>query len=246
LSKDFRNSLYEDYAESFKNSTGRFDFVAADKWAPCFKYYLRKWLPVAKDARIIDLGCGEGRVIYLLQQMGYTNVEGVDISKSQLKIAQQVSENVTQADILKHLKDSTKKYDLILSFDVIEHLQKSEALEFLELCHTQLNDHGRLILQTPNASSPFFGDVRYGDFTHELSFTPRLLTQLVYRTGFEGAEARETGPIPKGYSIKSHLRAIIWQLIRGIFRFFETIETGGCANRIYTRVFLLSALKKND
>lgn len=245
MSKDYRTTLYENYAESFKNGTGRFDSVAADRWAPCFKYYLRNWLPIEKDAHIIDLGCGEGRVIYLLQQMGYTNVEGVDISKSQLKIAQQISKNVTQADILKYLKDSTNKYDLILSFDVVEHLQKSEALEFLDLCYVKLNERGRLILQTPNASSPFFGDVRYGDFTHELSFTPRLLSQLVHRAGFKSVETRETGPVPKGYSIKSSLRAIIWQFIRGIFRAFEIVETGGCVNPIFTRVFLLSA-EKND
>ena len=246
MNKDYRTTLYEDYAESFKNNTGRFDHVAADKWRPCLEYYLRHWLPVEKDARIIDLGCGEGRILYLLKQMGYTNVVGVDISESQLQIARQINNKVVKADILEYLKNTADKYDLILSLDVIEHLQKSEALEFLELCQVQLNDHGRLILQTPNASSPFFGDVRYGDFTHELGFTPRLLSQLVCRAGFDSVDARETGPVPKGYSFKSRIRSIIWWLIRKIYCFLETIETGGCGKRIYTRVFLLSAVKKND
>ena len=246
MDKDYRTALYEDYAESFKNSTGRFDHAAAQKWGPCLKHYLRHWLPVKKHARIIDLGCGDGRILYLLKQMGYSNVEGVDISESQLKIARQVSDRVVKADILSYLGDTKVKYDLILSFDVIEHLDKSTALEFLELCQTWLSDGGRMVLQTPNASSPFFGDVRYGDFTHELGFTPRLLSQLVSRAGFESVETRETGPVPRGYSLKSAFRSKIWWFIRKIYCFLETIETGSCGQGIYTRVFLLSAVKKND
>jgi len=242
LDKDYRTTLYKDYAESFKNSTGRFDHVAADKWSPCLKYYLRGWLPEDKNARIIDLGCGEGRILYLLKQMGYTNVEGVDISDSQLNIARQVSDEVIKADILGYLKDSTVKYDLILSFDVIEHLHKNEALEFLDLCSSKLNANGRLVLQTPNASSPFFGDVRYGDFTHELGFSPTLLSQLLRRAGFIKTEVRETGPVPGGYSFKSSIRFVLWRLIRLVYCLIESIETGGCGSRIYSRVFQASAV----
>lgn len=159
-------------------------------------------MPAEKEARIIDVGCGEGRVIYLLQRMGYTNATGVDISESQVR---------------------------------------DEVLEFLNLCKTRLNSSGSLILQTPNASSPFFGDVRYGDFTHELAFTPRLLSQLVSRAGFGDIECRETGPVPVGYSIKSSIRYVVWQVIRMIICLREMTETGGCGLRIYTRVFLLVA-----
>ncbi len=241
MDKDYRTILYEDYAESFKNSTGRFDHVAADKWAPCLKYYLRHWLPVEKKARIIDLGCGEGRILYLLKQMGYTNVEGVDISESQLQIARQVSDSVVKADVIEYLKNTSAKYDLIISLDVIEHFHKGNALDFLDFCRSRLSANGRLVLQTPNASSPFFGDVRYGDFTHELGFTPRLLSQLIRRAGFQSTEVRETGPVPKGYSIKSSIRFVIWQFVRLIYCLLESIETGGCGDQVYTRVFLISA-----
>ncbi len=241
MEKDYRKLLYEDYADSFKNDTGQFDHPAAEKWAPCLAYYLKNWLPVAKDAHIIDLGCGEGRIIYLLQRMGYTNVEGVDISESQLRIARQVSDRVVKADVLAYLKDTSKNYDLILSFDLIEHLKKDEVLKFLNLCEARLNTRGRLILQTPNASSPFFGDVRYGDFTHELCFTPRLLSQLTLRAGFADIECRETGPVLSGYNIKSTIGYVLWQIIRVFYCLVATIETGGRGQGIYTRVFLMAA-----
>jgi len=246
VEKGYRKTLFEDYADSFKNDTGRFDHSAAEKWEPCLAYYLKNWLRAEKDAHIIDLGCGDGRIIYLLQRMGYTNVVGVDISESQLRIARQVSNRVVNADVLEYLTNTSKKYDLILSLDLIEHLTKDEVLKFLDLCKARLNTSGRLILQTPNASSPFFGDVRYGDFTHELCFTPKLLSQLVSRAGFADIECRETGPVPAGYSFRSSIRYVLWQLIRMFFCLVQMTETGGCGQRIYTRVFLMSAVKCND
>ena len=119
-------------------------------------------------------------------------------------------------------------------------------MRFLDLCRTRLRPNGRLILQTPNASSPFFGDVRYGDFTHEVGFTPRNLTQLTTRAGFSAIESRETGPVPWGYSVKSTLRYLLWQVFRRMFCLIELAERGGCGDRIYTRVFLLSALSTHD
>ncbi len=246
MENDYRKKIYKDYADVFKNSSGLFDQETTLKWQPCLEYYLRNWLPIEKNSPIIDLGCGEGRVIYLLKRMDYTNVKGVDISESQLKIARQVNDRVESSDVLEYLQNTTEKYDIILAFDLIEHLSKNEVLDFINLCKMRLNIHGRLVLQTPNASSPFFGEVRYGDFTHELGFTPKLLSQLLIRAGFTNIESRETGPIPRGYSLKSTIRFGIWQIIRTLFWLITLIETGGDEQRIYTRVFIQSGVKKDD
>lgn len=239
-----RSNLYEDYASSFKNSGDVFDYESAEKWGPYFRYITRNWLPEDKNASIIDLGCGDGRIIYLLKRMGYSNIEGVDISKSQIKLAHQIDDRVSEGDILDHLRNTSNKYNLILAFDVIEHLTKEEALEFIRLCLDKLGEGGRLILQTPNACSPFFGSVRYGDLTHELGFTPKLLTQLLQRTGYQYIEAREAGPMPYGHSLVSTMRYMLWQILRRIYYFIDMVEVGGSGNSIYTRVFVLSGTKQ--
>lgn len=245
LKYEHREKLYDGYAKSFKGGIEVFDKEAANRWSPCLQYYLRCWLPLDRGEEIIDLGCGDGRIIYLLGALGYTNVEGVDLSESQIKIAEQISDNVVKAEVLAYLRDHPKKYDCILAFDLIEHLSKSEALDFLDLCQSRLNTGGRLILQTPNASSPFFGDVRYGDFTHETCFTPRLLSQLLVRAGFSETEVRETGPVARGYSAASTIRYFIWSIIRKLLSLYQIIETGGAGEKIYTRVFLVSAVLEN-
>ena len=241
LNSEHRESLYEKYASSFKDNSGRFDSANADSWEPCFQYYARNWLPNDLDAHIIDLGCGDGRLLYLLAKAGYRNVEGVDLSDSQVEIARQISDRVSKTDALEYLTNSTELFDLILGFDVIEHLTKVELLRFLELCRARLKPGGRVIFRTPNASSPFFGEMRYGDLTHEIGLTPNLLSQLVAREGFFDIECRENSPVPKGYSYKSTIRFVLWQIVRLFYGLLNLIETGSHSDRILTRVFLLSA-----
>lgn len=213
---------------------------------PCFKYYLKGWLPTDKDACIVDLGCGDGRVLPLLKEkMGYGHVCGVDISSSQVKLARQHTPNVELGDVIEFLRTTPKYFDLILAFDLIEHLSKNEVLEFIERCYSKLNKGGRIVIQTPNAASPFFGTVRYGDYTHELAFTSNVLSQLLRRAGFSSIESRETGPVPYGYSVLSTIRYAIWQVLRLGICFWSTIETGGCGDKIFTRVFIQSGVK-ND
>ena len=43
-----------------------------------------RFLPENKDARIIDLGCGYGSIVWWLQQAGFGDVEGIDGRASQL------------------------------------------------------------------------------------------------------------------------------------------------------------------
>ena len=63
---DMKESLTLIKCHSFINNTGHFDYVKVDKWKPSVKYYLRKWLSADRDVHIIDLVCGEGRILHLL------------------------------------------------------------------------------------------------------------------------------------------------------------------------------------
>ncbi len=236
-----RDELYRDYAQTF-GAGAEFDFALAERSAPVLRYYLRGWLPSERGARIADLGCGGGRTLFALGRLGYTNCSGVDLSESQVRVAQRACERVELGDALTYLRSSTEAFDLLVSFDVIEHLSKEDALELLRLCFERLAPGGRLVLQTPNAASPFFGDVRYGDFTHEIAFSPRLLATLMVRAGFRDVECREQGPVPFGYSVKSTVRAALWSGVRVGLGLLEMVETGSRGG-VYTRVFLASGVK---
>lgn len=234
---------YESYGENF-GTINSVDSAAERKKKNKTKVWLtRNWLPTDQDAVIVDLGCGTGEDLAFYISQGYSNVVGVDISPTQLNYAAKLNVKTEEADIFDSLKDRDNKFDMISAYDVIEHLTKDEVLDFLSLTFKSLNNEGTLILRTPNAASLFASNLRYGDFTHELSFTPECLVLLMKAAGFTGIEIREVDPAPLGYSLISTIRFLLWKLIRLFVKSINLIETGSNGGGVYSRVFLVKGRK---
>src|SRR5262245_37050385 len=240
----YRDSIYEKYSTNFLNEAPTFDVAASRKWGRAYRHYFRGWFPDRKDAAIVDVGCGAGKLLHHFGERGYWNVRGVDVSPEQVQISRQVVPDVAEENALDFLERNKEAFDLITGLDIIEHLHKPEVLRFLDAAFAALKPGGRLILQTPNAESPWGTLHRYNDFTHELSFNPNALSRLMTLTGFTGIEARETGPVPWGYSLVSTVRAGIWQSFRGVFKIWNLAEVGTTGSGIFTRVFLISGVKR--
>lgn len=208
-----------------------------------FDARLRAWLPENRDANILDLGCGDGKFLRYLQTRGYENLSGVDISPEQIKLARDSIKNasINETDMMAFLKDKKNIYDCIMALDVIEHLEKSEVLPFLEAVHAALKKNGRVIFQTPNAASPWGPSLMFGDFTHGSSFTPSSLKQLLMLTGFSNILSKETAPI-----IKRPMRFFFWKIFSACFKFYNLVEMGTSGDGIYTRSFQCMAMKTAD
>ncbi len=241
--KEYRARIYEKYATNFQDASATFDAIKSLRWGSLYRHYLRGWLPENKESNILDVACGGGGLLYFYKVMSFKKISGVDISPEQVRIARQVTPNVTEADILKFLDTQTDTYDLISGLDIIEHFHKPEIFKFLDLCHSSLKSGGRLILQTPNAESPWGSVHRYNDFTHEVGFNPNSLGRLLSLAGFVDIEVREVGPVPFGHSIISTGRYFIWQAIRAGLKLWNLAETGAAGSGVFTRVFLISCVK---
>ena len=240
---NYRARIYKHYATNFQDASTVFNEDLAWQWGRGYRYYLLNWLPVDKNAQILDLACGDGRLLYFFKHLGYLNLMGIDLSSEQVELAKQVIPNVIEADIIDWLAQCPLSFDLITGFDIIEHLQKAEALIFLDACHSALKPGGHLILQTPNAGSLWGGAVRYGDFTHEVSFTPMVLSRLLILAGFRDVDVRETGPVPWGYSTFSSVRYLLWQFLRIGLKIWNLAEIGSTGSNVLTRVFLIRGSK---
>lgn len=243
MSKIYKNQLYNNYASNIQNSPEIYKNEKIDRWGRKYNYYLRGWLPIQKDSAIAELACGSGRLLYQLKKWEYTNLSAVDFSPEQVKLAKQVLPNVDEDDVINWLKKHPSAFDCLIGIDLIEHIDKEETLHFLDACFAALKPQGVLILQTPNAESPMGLGIRYGDFTHELGFSPKSLTDLLTVVGFHDDESREVGPIPFGYGFKSTIRSVIWQLIRLFLLIWNIAETGTAGSKIFSRVFLIKANK---
>jgi len=158
-------------------------------------------------------------------------------------LSRQAAPDVKEGNAIDFLEEHPLSFDLITGLDIIEHLTKDEVFRFLEGCIAALKPGGKLILQTPNADSPWSNCVRYGDFTHEVCFNPRSLSSLMRMCGFSAIESREQGPPAWGYSLGSSVRYVIWRLIRSGIQFWNLAETGSVGSKIFTRVFVIKGKK---
>ena len=240
----YRDRIYEKYSSNFQDLAPTFDTAASRKWGRAYRHYFRQWMPDAKDAAIADVACGGGKLLHFFKEQGYANVQGVDWSPEQVQISRQVTPAVHHENALDFLERNGETFDLIAGLDIIEHLHKPEVLRFLDAAFAALKPGGRLVLQTPNAESPWGTLHRYNDFTHEVCFNPNALSRLMNLTGFKDIEPREMGPVPWGHSLASTVRAGIWQLFRAVFKLWNLAEFGSAGSGIFTRVFVISGVKR--
>ncbi|MCX6139695.1 MAG: class I SAM-dependent methyltransferase [Candidatus Kapabacteria bacterium] len=84
-------------------------------------------LPTNYAARIVDLGCGYGAFLLLVQKKGFSNLRGVDLSPEQIQLAKELGLSCVEVDSLFLALQSEHNVSLITMFDVIEHLTRSEA-----------------------------------------------------------------------------------------------------------------------
>ena len=182
-------------------------------------------LPKDKKAKIIDIGCGSGSVTWWLQSVGFDNAIGIDISAEQVGIANKLGvNNIFQANIKTFLADKLEFYDVVIARDVIEHFSKDDLVDVLSLCHGSLKRNGLVILQAPNAESPFFGRIRYGDFTHQIAFTTSSLSQLLRMIGYSGIRFFPKRPLVD--SAESFVRVILWKFVELFYKFLLFVEVG--------------------
>lgn len=211
---------------------------------PYLRRLIRKFFPTDKQSSVLDLGCGDGGLLFAAQELGYRQLIGVDLSPEQVKVAR--ARELTQihhAEIIPFLsKQEPDTFDLVVTFDVIEHLTKKELMVVIGQVHRILRNGGRWIIHVPNGQSPFFGRIRYGDFTHEIAFTQRSLASVLRVGRFSAIECFEDQPTPHG--LTSLVRFILWKLLRNFLRLYIMIETGERGNDlVFSQNFLAVAQK---
>lgn len=240
-SNGLRERIYEHYQSGVMPSWKSLSEADYMRWYTACMYRIKGWLPLDKSAVCLDVGCGPGNVLYLLKKEGFQSIFGVDIAVEQVKLARSVGNSVEQADIRDYLSKFCSHFDLITAFDVIEHFNKREVFELLDLIHKALKPGGTLIIQTPNAESPWGMGIRYGDFSHELAFTPVSLSHVLEISRFDEMEVREACPPWNG--MIRFARFLIWKGIRAALMVWNLSESGSVGSGIYTRVFLAKAQK---
>ena len=172
-----------------------------------------RFLPAGKAAPILDIGCGTGAFLEALRSVGYSCVEGVDLSPSQIDAAAASGvTGITLAPAVDYLRQRPGRYAMIAAFSVLEHQTRAELFELLDSIRDGLVAGGSLIAVVPNAKGLFGAHVRFADITHELSFAPISVGQICAVADLELAAVLEHGPLVHG--VVSAVRWTAWQVVR--------------------------------
>tara|TARA_R110001606_G_scaffold258479_1_gene406244 strand:- start:183 stop:881 length:699 start_codon:yes stop_codon:yes gene_type:complete len=116
-----------------------------------------------RDLNILDVGCGYGRVLKLLEKEGFSAV-GVEINEDIVKANQQSGLKCLSVNAFK--VDNTM-YDVVIMFHIIEHFSPQDLLSFMDYYLDKLKPGGHLIIATPVLTSYF-----YDDFDHVKPYSP--------------------------------------------------------------------------
>jgi 2-polyprenyl-3-methyl-5-hydroxy-6-metoxy-1,4-benzoquinol methylase len=198
-----------------------------------FRYYQEKLgstLPVDKTVPILEVGCGLGKFLATLEQLGYSNMRGVDPSGEMVELARQNTGApiAHAADVPAYLAAVPDgELERIYMLDVIEHVEKSQVVPLVTSLHAKLRPGGMLVVTTENMASPIGRIQRYLDFTHEYNYTELTLQQVLQLGGFERVQVFGS-PDP----IRFRPRPLMsWLARRAWFTtldFLNRIERPGC------------------
>lgn len=139
-----------------------------------------------KSVRIFDLGCGSGSLLKALENHGYNQAVGMDVSQEQVELAHSLGVTQVQlGDGMSYLRENPQQFDVILGMDIIEHFTKDELVELLTLIKDALKPNGLAIFRTPNLDAPMATVFANGDFTHENYLNASSVQQVVLAVGYQ-------------------------------------------------------------
>ena len=180
-----------------------------------------------KNSDILDVGCGTGFLLDYLKKYS-KSTSGVEKNKEFLKFLRK-SGHIAYSD----LHEVDKKYELITSFNVIEHVDN--VISFIKSMYNLLKKNGTLIIETPNSNDillDLVGDEFksfYYRIQHRNYFNEKSLNNLMKLCGisnysfsysqkyglnnlFNWVKYKEPGSMNK-YEIKSELDELYKKMI---------------------------------
>tara|TARA_B110000438_G_scaffold288112_1_gene321163 strand:+ start:690 stop:1475 length:786 start_codon:yes stop_codon:yes gene_type:complete len=130
-----------------KHFTGKDDLEEDPEFVEVLKG--EKW----KNKKVLDVGCGTGKLDFLIVKRDAEFCKGVDYSSEAIKIAKNKYKHKNlsfeNVDITKKFSG---KYDVIISVGTLEH--QDNPFDTLKLFKKHLTDKGKIIITCPNWTNP--------------------------------------------------------------------------------------------
>ncbi len=129
--------------------------------------------------RVLEIGFGDGAFLAWAEAQGAV-IAGSEVNPTSIAAAKVRGVTLLPADFGARMRGG--RFDLVVAFDVFEHLDLSAISDRLKVIEALLEPGGRLLLRYPNVQSPFGLSAQFGDATHLTGLSGAKIDQLCAAT----------------------------------------------------------------
>ena len=173
---------------------------------------------------ILEIGFGAGTFAGWALSRGFAYV-GIELDPALVASARLAGFEAFGAERPVAQVAASRRFDLIVAFDVLEHMPLDEIARLMQALRGRLAEGGRLLARFPSGDSPFSGAIQHGDLTHRTAIGSGIVEQLALKTGYSVAQIRAPRLPVFGVGLLRGLRRAALNLAR--------LTTGRLINLIY-------------
>ncbi|MDZ4046021.1 MAG: class I SAM-dependent methyltransferase [Rhodoglobus sp.] len=163
--------------------------------ADYYRRELRTATAIGRPVRdVLEVGFGDGAFLGYGRDQGWTMI-GTELSTIQVEAGRRAGFDVHDSGHVEAIDDTS--VDLIVLFDVLEHIEQDDIVGFLSGLRSTLRPDGRMLLRYPNADTWLGNALQYGDPTHVTEIGYYKMTYFAEAAGLEILEYR--APVRRGF-----------------------------------------------
>jgi SAM-dependent methyltransferase len=197
--------------------------------------------PVDVIPQILEIGFGNGKFLQYCVNRNW-NTTGTEINPLLVKIAQEKGFHAVLSENLLELADDL--FDLVVAFDVLEHIPQDKIIFFLTQIKRVLKKDGVCLLRFPNGDSPFGLANQNGDITHITAIGSEKIKFFASQSSLDLIACRGEREPLLGQSLSKTMRRaisiVLKKMINGFIYFIFYKKRNYCSDN------LVVTLKKTE